>query len=69
MLISCLLEVVLSPGVKEIVCMKGIVRFLHMKTHLMIFFSEMFIEKTLEDMSMFVGKQKRYQGTFSFKNS
>ena len=54
--------------VKEIVCMKDIVRFLHMKTHLM-FFSEMFIEKTLEDMSLFVGKQKRYQGTFSFKNS
>ena len=38
--------------------MKGIVKFLHMKTHLMTFFPEMLIEKkTLEDMSMFVGKQ------------
>ena len=27
--------------------MKGIVKFLHMETHLMIFFSEMLIEKKL----------------------
>ena len=34
--------------------MTGIVKFLHMKTDLVIF-SEMLIEKNLEDMSMFFG--------------
>ena len=38
MYILCLLSIFLSPGVKGIVCMKGIVKFLHMETHLMIFF-------------------------------
>ena len=37
--ISCLLQIVLSPFVKEIVCMKGIIKSLHMKTHLMMIFS------------------------------
>ena len=31
-------EIVWSPGVKGIVCIKGIVKFLHTKTQLMIFF-------------------------------
>ena len=37
--------------------MKRIVKFIYMKTHLMIFFSEMLIEKNLGDMSLFFGKQ------------
>ena len=47
----------LSPGDVHIVHMKGIVIFLHMKSHLMIFSSsEMMIEKSL-DMPMSVGMQ------------
>ena len=37
--------------------MKGIEKFIHMKTNFMIFFSEMLIEKNLGEMSMFFGKQ------------
>ena len=57
MYISCLFQIVLSHGVKGIVCMKRIVKFIYMKTHLMIFFPEMLIEKNLGDMSMFFGEQ------------
>ena len=38
MFISCLLYIVLSPSVKGIFCIKGIVKFLHTKTHFDDFF-------------------------------
>ena len=43
-----ILQIFLSPGVKGIVCMKGIVKFLHMETHLMIFFLKCCQKKTLD---------------------
>ena len=75
MYILYLREIVWNPGVKGIVCIKGIVKFLHTKTQLMIF-SEMLIEKkTLEYMSMFFGKQRDWlypaipRVYFHFENS
>ena len=67
MFISYLLQIVLSPGVKGIVCIKGIVKNAYYD-----FFSEMLIiNKNPEDKSMFFGSSEtdliqRYQGIFSF---
>ena len=72
MLISCLLLIILIPGVKGIVCMKGIIKCLHMKTHLMTFFPEMLIEKKLLKICLCLSENsktdfiQRYRGTFSF---
>ena len=67
-------HIVLSPGVKDIVCMKGIVKSLHMETHLMIF-SEMLIEKTLENICLCLSENsesdfiQHTEGYFHFENS
>ena len=60
-----------EPGVKGIVYMKGIVKFLHMKTHLMIF-SEMLIEKNpiaVFRKTAIVALSSDIEGYFHFENS
>ena len=60
--------------VKGIVCTKGIVKVLHMRTHLMIFFWNVDRKQPLEDMYVFRKKARLalsgdIEGYFQFENS